>query len=88
METVSSHVCLHVRMAFGSCQIRAEAANVQNKKTTVVEMPSFRLFLSGTRQNWKAVFVLLRWDRKDRLPLGVCSMSLFRHGFERCLIYY
>lgn len=73
-------------MAFGSCQIRAKAANVQNKETTVVEMLSLRLFLSGTRQNWKAVCVLLRWDGNDHLPLGVCSMSLFSCVIRACLL--
>lgn len=29
--TVSSHVCLHVMVDFGSCQVRAKAANARNK---------------------------------------------------------
>lgn len=84
VETVNSHVCLHVRMDFGSCQVRAKAANTQTKKNMIVELPSLRLFLNDTQQNQRAVSVLLRWGQEDhhhcRLLLNICSVDLWDYS--------
>jgi len=67
-------------MYFGSCQVRAKAANTQNEKNTIVELPSLSLFLNDMWQNQRVVCVLLRWDGKDHqhhhLPLNICSVDL------------
>lgn len=84
VETVSSHVCLHVKMDFGSCQVRAKAANTQTKKNMIVELPSLRPFLNDAQQNQRAVSVLLRWGEEDhhhhRLLLHICSVDLWDYS--------
>lgn len=77
VETVSSHVCMR---GWILAIVRAKAANTQNKKNTIVELHSLRLFLNNIGQNWRVVCVLLRWDGKDHhhhLALNICSVDLW-----------
>lgn len=64
-------------MDFGSCQVRAKAANAQNKKNMIVELPSL---IVSQQYMAKLKGCLCAWDGKDHhhhLTLNTCSVDLW-----------